>query len=170
MTKNPMTRPVGDVVSPPSNHNTRHTPKTVYIASSSYNRTGVKLLATLLYQQGIKVTSTWAYTAPHEDADTKKVLNEQYTEGNPHYYVKSRAEIDFADIDRSDIVVMMYPWGSGTASEVGYAIAKGKPVYVLCDVHSLDDLPLPVGLLPSSAICTNFEELNTKINLEVSKC
>lgn len=163
-----MTRPVGDIMSPPSNHNTRHTPKTVYIASSSYNRTGVKLLATLLYQQGIKVTSTWAYTAPLEDADTKKVLNEHYTEGNPHYYVRSRAKIDFADIDRSDIVVMMYPWGSGTASEVSYAIAKGKPVYVLCDVHSLDDLPLS-GLLPKDNICTSFEELmNSVVSLEVS--
>ena len=135
-----------------------------YIASSSYNRTNVKLLEKLLARRGIVVTSTWAHTPPLPEADTQKVIHNYSIGGNPHYYVRDRARVDFADIDRSDILIMQYPWGAGTASEVAYAIAKRKPVYVLCDETALDDLPLPVGLLHKDSICTSFDILMSRIN------
>lgn len=48
---------------------------------------------------------------------------------------------DLAAIDRSDLVVAYLHEGHhlrGTAAEIGYAFAKGKPVYLILDSHVPD--------------------------------
>ena len=163
-------KPFGDFVSPPKDQTRITVPLSrnqhklkAYIASSSYNRTNVKLLALLLAQHNVDVTSTWAYTMPMPDADMEIIKDKYERNQDFHYYVKERAEIDFSDIDRSDFLVMQYPWGAGTASEVAYAVARNKPVFILCDFSSLDDLPLSAGLVPKDNICFDFSFLLTKI-------
>ena len=163
-------KPFGDFVSPPKNQTRLTVPLSkdqrklkAYVASRSYNRTNVKLLAILLAQHNIAVTSTWTYSMPMPDADMEIIKDKYERNQDFHYYVKERADIDFVDIDRSDFLVMQYPWGAGTASEVAYAVARNKPVFILCDFSSLDDLPLSAGLVSKDNICFDFAFLINRI-------
>ena len=104
--------------------------KKFYIASGIQNRFYASCVSKLIRDKFLNVecTSTWI-----EDFSTLEVAK--------------RAEIDFGDIDRSDIVVAIYPYGrNGTICEMTYAFTKCLPVVYCCTDKDQKDAPLITGL------------------------
>lgn len=101
----------------------------VYLASSTDNRHWVSLLAECLTKDaGVTIVGNWWHTPPVED-------------------LAQRAELDFTAIEEANIIVAVSPYGYGTSSEIGYALGQKKPVIYWSNEFSLEDAPLPVGLL-----------------------
>ena len=98
----------------------------------------IKVLRDYLYEKisGIEFTSSWLNSEPST--------------------LSKAAQMDYDEIDKSDIVLAVFPYGSGTTSEMGYALGKGKKVVYFVDrlffvgLHNSNSMvkePLPAGLL-----------------------
>jgi len=88
----------------------------IYIASHFPNREMIKeiLTATNNFGLPIEITSSWLYK--------KEAKSFQHDVG-----------MDFRDIDRSQIVVVITPWYKGSMCETSYALGQDKPIIVLLD-------------------------------------
>lgn len=85
----------------------------LYIAARYTQKEFASLIRTALLEQGHTTTSTWIDFDLASDGET--------------------AAKDFADIDRADAVLFLaanVEGMKGAYVEVGYALGKGKPVYV----------------------------------------
>ena len=99
----------------------------VYIASHFPNRTMIKeiLGASNNFFLPIEITSSWLMK--------DKAISFQHDVG-----------MDFRDIDRSEIVVVITPWYKGSMCETSYALGQNKPTIVLLDPlvdPNLEELP-----------------------------
>ena len=108
--------------------------KKIYLAGFVDNRLLLKVVGEWLISElkkrniEIEITSTWI--------------------DNPEGYVEDRAEQDYSDIERSDLVLITWPGAFGTSSEMGYALGLGKPIIVYAseEVFLRDkEMVLPFG-------------------------
>ena len=102
----------------------------VYIASAYHNRLSVNAFVSCLDQRlpEVRVISRW-HTLP----------------GMPDLSV--RAHFDYTEIDKAHLMLAIYPYGYGTTSEMGYALAKDIPIVYYRHPDQEYDDPLPVGML-----------------------
>jgi nucleoside 2-deoxyribosyltransferase len=126
----------------------------VYLASSFDLKERVQLISHTLESKGLAITRKWwlqDYKAafgeiPDRDWYAKEI-------------VQSISQENFKAIDEADVLIVVCPENSthkfvGANVEIGYAIAKGKPV-------------LSLGVLPRSAMYTPIEQhhnLDTLLN------
>lgn len=119
----------------------------IYIASSYENKALIRVLSKYIKDQFLMNTSKWENLSI--DIVSRWISQDYISD------LKERAMIDFNDIDRSDVLLSVFPYGRGTASEMGYALAKEKPIIYFCDKQFLTKLtpdgrnvgPLMLGLL-----------------------
>jgi nucleoside 2-deoxyribosyltransferase len=115
----------------------------VYLASAAFNRNLINFV--MLYLEmvcPIKVISTWHQT-------------------EPVYSVRERAKIDFGEIDKSDLVIGIYPYGAnGTICELTYALAKSMDVVYLRPKEVENEDPLIIGIFESNQLFNTVSELN----------
>ena len=102
----------------------------IYIASAYHNKLLVSAFVSCLdqYLPEVRVISRWHSLPGMPDLST-------------------RARVDYADIDRAHLMLAIYPYGYGTTSEMGYALAKGIPIVYYRHPDQEYDDPLPVGML-----------------------
>ena len=100
-----------------------------YIAARYSQKDDMKQVANILREKaGIEITSSWL-EEPHIATVTMDEL--------PTEEILSYAERDLKDIDNADVVVLfsidpfLATVRGGRHCETGYAIAKGKPIYVI---------------------------------------
>ena len=85
----------------------------IYIASGFENKQFVQITKNHLENifPNIEITSRWAFRSKI-DSVARAVL------------------IDYGDIEKSDVVLVIYPFDDGALSEMGYALGKG--IFLLC--------------------------------------
>jgi len=104
-----------------------------YVAARWDDRDDALLIKKLLEEHGIRVTSTWLTPHDNQSMDALKARG-------PYEVVKEareRAIKDFEDIDESDFIFVYSPRKGfrnatgGKHVELGYAMAKGKVVFLM---------------------------------------
>lgn len=107
----------------------------IYLITSLKNDK-LPTLSTILRQNGFSVFDDWY--SPGPDADDfwtqhykRKGLNFKQALNGPHAWNVFR--FDKENIDKSDVVVLVQPCGKSAHIELGYAIGRGKPAFVLLD-------------------------------------
>jgi len=125
----------------------------VYIATGIDNKIFAELFSLLLESHQfnnvkLKVISRW-----------------HRPEIDPIENVGGRAAMDFGDIDRSDIVIAVYPYGAnGTICEMTYAFTTGKHIiYLRNEIHEDYD-PLITGLFNIDNKGIIIDNVNELIN------
>lgn len=85
----------------------------IYIASGFENKQFVQITKNHLEKTflNVEITSNWAFR-PKIDSVARAV------------------SIDYGDIEKSDVVLVIYPFDDGVLSEMGYALGKG--ILLLC--------------------------------------
>ena len=112
----------------------------VYLASKFENKMLINVLSIFIKDRisNTEIVSLW-------HSHDKPVLD-----------LKERAKIDYSGVRECDILIAIAPFGTGTNSEMGYALGLGKKVIYLVDkmfydgtiIPSIGDpYPLPVGML-----------------------
>lgn len=104
----------------------------IYLAAPFEERPVMLELKKTLEDAGAVITSTWL------TPDDSLSMNQLHAKSNRHYECWTRAQKDFEDIDAAHVLVLWKPKSihkkpttGGHHVEVGYALAKGKPVFVV---------------------------------------
>lgn len=109
----------------------RYSPVRVYVSSSWSNRKEALRVAQELMLSGATITSSWL-TVESTTGNVNALLLPDRHEG-----CRQRAMQDLRDIDDCDVFVLLNPkrlhlsGHGGRHVETGYAIAKGKPIFIL---------------------------------------
>lgn len=106
--------------------------KNVYIGSSiKFKDICDNLSRDLFIKFGIKTVRKWWISYTKEIDKFAKFTNEEFMN---HPQVRAIGDSDFRAIEKSDFVVIVVQNGyklTGGYVELGYALGKGKPVYIL---------------------------------------
>lgn len=117
--------------------------KSVYIAGMLDNRPLLRLLKEYIELNipYVSVNSRWL------DLKTKTSLG-------------FSAEIDYEDLEQSDLLFATWPGQLGTSSEIGYAMGSNKPIILYMEKTLIPDLNNTedhgIGLLPIGKIYDNI--------------
>jgi len=136
----------------------RYDKKYIYIAGQFANRLILKVLGEYIKKQipSVVITSDWIELGMMS--------------------LKNSAETDYSCIRDSDLVLVTWPGGMGTSSEMGFAIGQNIPILTYIDknfVPNIDDQHshginlLPMGAVPKENIITEFVNLIPKIRYEL---
>lgn len=107
--------------------------KTIYLISSLRNPE-TPAFANELEELGFEVFSDWFAPGPEADdfwRKYEKAHKRTYAEALKGYAAKHIFEFDKFHLDRCDAVVLLMPAGKSGHLELGYALGKGKPGYML---------------------------------------
>jgi nucleoside 2-deoxyribosyltransferase len=110
----------------------------VYIVSSLKNKDAVIALANELEAQGIDPFMDWLCPGPDADdflRDYYKARRKGYKETLRCAAAQNIYKFDKKWMDRSDAVVMVMPCGKSAHVELGYAVGRDKPTYILFDAE-----------------------------------
>lgn len=115
-----------------------------YVAGWYRAKEEIRPLREALVARGVAVTSRWLDSADHEGVPgvTNTILMVRYMRE------------DLEDVDAADAVVLYHPrahHGKGTGGrhvETGYALARGKPVFLVGDAESVFHFHPLVTVLP----------------------
>lgn len=108
--------------------------KSIYLIGSLRNAKIPTIANELEEHTGIEVFSDWYSPGPDADdhwRDYEKARHRTYGEALNSYAATHVFEFDKHHIDRCDVVVMAMPAGKSGHLELGYALGKGKPGYIL---------------------------------------
>ena len=97
----------------------------IYVASGWSNRKAAYSLMEELMNLGCWVTHNWT-----------KIPEEQ---SMSEIGCRAIAEVDLRSVQVADVVIVLLPGGNGTHTELGYALACGKPVVI----YDSDHFPSP---------------------------
>ena len=95
---------------------------TIYVAARYTEKPRARMVRATLVNRGFQVSSSWLYAS---------------TSTHPELSWREWAEMDLADLRRSDVFVLVEPHlegGGGRYIEMGYALARRMPVLVWVDV------------------------------------
>lgn len=117
----------------------------IYLASSSENRWLIHCLEQYITDR-LK-TAGWVHTINllHDDDDDGFCFVSDWYKKSAGNNRKVIAREDFNAVDAADVVIGVYPYGEGTASEIAYATAAGKDVMFMCHWEDKCDAPLITG-------------------------
>jgi hypothetical protein len=109
--------------------------KKVYVIGSLGNP-GVPELAIFLRVRGFDAFDSWYSAGPEADLkwhehSVKK--GQSYREALKDYAAQHVYNFDKSHLDTSDAVVLLYPAGKSGHFELGYAMGKGKPGFILME-------------------------------------
>jgi nucleoside 2-deoxyribosyltransferase len=116
-----------------------YSPLKVYVAARWDDRDVALELKRTLERNGLIVTSTWLTPHDNQSMDALKARGPLRVVAD----ARERAIKDFEDIDASDVLLVYSPKSShrngtgGKHVETGYALANGKPVFVLGDRENI---------------------------------
>lgn len=95
----------------------------IYVASAFGNKADVRHLYAVLRAAGHEITHDWTL----EDASHLALNSPEFWR-----YIRDCGDRDLQGIDSADaVIVLVHPEMRDTRFEMGWALAKGKPVYVL---------------------------------------
>jgi len=119
----------------------------VYLAGAAWNRNLINIVQNYLEMcYPMKVISRWHQL-------------------DPEYDLRTRAKIDFEDIDLSDLIIVFYPYGdNGTLCELSYSFARRKKVLYVRPKDAEEEDPLIVGLFPKDFLFNTNLELYSYLN------
>lgn len=106
-------------------------PLRVYVAARWDDRGDACIAKAILEEHGVVCTSTWLTPHDNQSMDALKA------KGSVVQECREKAVKDFEDIDGSDCVLLLSAKKShrngtgGKHVETGYAMARGKPVFVM---------------------------------------
>jgi hypothetical protein len=109
--------------------------KTIYVSGSLKN-TEVPKFANELDERGFESFADWYSPGPDADdywREYSKLRGWSYKEALQSYGAKSIFEFDKRHLDRCDALVLLMPAGKSSHLELGYAVGKGKPSFMLFD-------------------------------------
>lgn len=109
--------------------------KAIYLIGSLRNPE-INRVANELRKLGFEVFDDWTAAGPNADdcwRDYEKQRGHDYAEALQGYAAKHVFALDVFHINRCDIVVLVMPAGKSGHMELGYALGKGKPGFVLFD-------------------------------------
>lgn len=107
----------------------------IYIIGSLRNK-AIPEFANTLRDAGFDAFADWFAPGPDADdfwRDYSKARGWNYKQALQSYAAKHVFEFDKQHLDESDVVVMLMPAGKSGHLELGYAVGKGKPAYILFD-------------------------------------
>jgi len=108
----------------------------IYVIGSLRNRKKVMKFSNGLRRMGHQVFDDWA--SAYEEAD--QILYAYYKQRGFTYaqMIDSPAarnifDFDFRNLNASDVVILLAPFGKAACLEAGYSIGQGKKVFMLVD-------------------------------------
>jgi hypothetical protein len=107
----------------------------IYLIGSLRNKE-IPELGKWFRSQGFEVFDDWFAAGPEADdywRTYEKNKGLSYEEALRGWAAKNVFAFDHKHLDRSDIVVLALPAGKSGHLELGYAIGRGKPGYILLD-------------------------------------
>jgi len=107
----------------------------VYLVSSLKNKQVVEV-ANALEANGITPFTDWQCPGPDADdflRDHYAARGKTFQDAMASAAVECIWQFDKMWLDRSDVCVMVMPCGKSGHLELGYAIGRGKPSYILYD-------------------------------------
>lgn len=110
-------------------------PKMVYVIGSLLNPQ-IPVIANTLREAGFEVFDDWFAAGPGADdawRDYEKGRGHTYAEALRGYAARHVFAFDKAHLERADAVVLALPAGRSGHLELGWALGKGKPGFVLLD-------------------------------------
>jgi hypothetical protein len=135
----------------------------VYIISSLKNKRVIDV-ANALEQHGVTPFTDWFCSGPDADdhlRDTYKARGKSYIDAMASPAVENIWQFDKLWLDRSDAAVLVMPCGKSGHLELGYAIGKGKPAYIL-----FDEAPERIDVMHryATGLCFSMEALIEVLN------
>lgn len=109
--------------------------QTIYLIGSLRNPE-IPALGERLRALGYDVFDDWFAAGPIADdswRDYEKARGHTYVEGLQGWAARHVFEYDFFHLNRADMAVLVLPAGRSSHLELGYAIGRGKPGYVVLD-------------------------------------
>lgn len=110
--------------------------KSIYLIGSLKNREIIELTKEIEETLKIEVFSDWLCPGPEADdflRDYYRARGYNYRQILKSHAVQNIFEFDKKHIDRCDAVMLVMPGGKSGHLELGYAIGKGKPGFILFD-------------------------------------
>lgn len=107
----------------------------IYLIGSLRNPE-VPLIANLIREEGHEVFDDWYSAGPEADdkwRDYERGRGHSYRDALRGYAARHVFEFDKTHLLRADVVVLALPAGKSGHLELGWAIGKGKPGYILLD-------------------------------------
>src|SRR5438034_1270844 len=107
----------------------------VYLIGSLRNPE-VPKIASRLREAGLEVFDEWYAAGPTADdcwRDYEKARGNSYLEGLSGLAAKHVYSFDLRHLDRSEAALLVLPAGKSGHLELGFAIGKGKPGYILLE-------------------------------------
>jgi nucleoside 2-deoxyribosyltransferase len=107
----------------------------IYLIGSLKNPM-VPIAAIGLRDAGFEVFDDWYSAGPEADdywQAYEKQRGRSYAEALKGWHAKDVFAFDKTHLDRADEVVLVLPAGKSGHLELGYAVGKGKPGYILLD-------------------------------------
>jgi hypothetical protein len=114
------------------------TRKVVYLIGALKNERIPAIANALEAETGYEVFADWFTPGPDADEYLRKYVIERkggIREALNGYAVRHVFEFDKEHIDRADAVVMVMPAGKSGHLELGYAIGKGTPGFILFEAE-----------------------------------
>ena len=105
----------------------------IYLIGSLENP-AVELVAKTLRDVGFDVFDDWRASAPHGDKQWQAYAKQRgwsYKEALRSPFVQTAFWFDFERLEQADLVVLVMPCGRSGHLELGWALGKGKPGYIL---------------------------------------
>jgi nucleoside 2-deoxyribosyltransferase len=130
-----------------------YSPLKVYVAARWDDRPDAVLIKTFLEENHVLVTSTWLTDHDNQSMDALKARGPQLVVKES----RERAVKDFEDIDRADCFLQYSPrkgFKQGTGGkhvEMGYAMARGKSIFIMGERENIFHYHPTVRLVDSVA-------------------
>lgn len=140
--------------------------KKVYVIGSLSNP-GVPALAKWLRERGYDAFDSWYSAGPEADLkwhEHSVLKGQTYREALKDYAAQHVYNFDKAHLDTSDAVVLLYPAGKSGHFELGYAMGRGKPGFILMEKEPERwDV-----MIAGACVCYRKDELDGALRLTLS--
>jgi hypothetical protein len=111
----------------------------VYLIGSLRNSAVIEVANAIEEATGYEVWASWFAAGPEADDHWKayeKARGRDYAEALASYAAQHVFRFDKTHLDESDAVVLVLPAGRSGHLELGYAIGKGLPGFILLDANT----------------------------------
>lgn len=133
--------------------------KFIYLVGSLRNEEVAEFANRLEEATGYEVFASWHAAGPEADDYWKKheqARGRNYREALASYAAQHVFKFDKTHIDMADGVVLLLPAGKSGHLELGYAVGKGTPGFILLE-EGVDRWDVMYNF--ATGVCDTFEEL-----------
>lgn len=138
--------------------------KTIGYIIGALKNPEIPIIATQLRSVGYEIVDDWYAAGPEADEiwrEYEQARGRPFCEAIKGIHAKAAFESDKEWLDKADFVVLVLPAGKSGHLELGYAIGKGKPAWVL-----MPEPPMRFDLMYrfATGIVATVDELTKNVN------